>query len=390
MPTTIWDLTKPQWKGKIGLAADERLLPGVRRRDADQARRGPHARLAARPEGERRRASTGTTRRSSRRSAAARSCSGSSTTTTCTTCASRRRTSRSRTRFLGEGDPGALVNCAGVGIVSYAKKTAAAAERFVDFLLSPWAQRFIARGPGGAEYPLIRGVRPRPGLPQLGVDQGAGDQSRPPRSRPSARRAAAERGRLHEMSRDAGSRGLAARPPATARPRGDGVGRRRGRRSSRSPTSSSARSAPTRRLARPFSSSTTLQLVLDTALLVAGVVAVTLRARHGAGVARRPNRPALAPGLGRRADAAARDPELRRRARACSARSAPRAPPAGASTPRRRTAPGPLRLRRRAPRADPVDLSIRFPDRRRPRSGRSTSRSRKPPVRSAGRRSTSS
>ncbi len=73
--------------------------------------------------------------------------------------------------FLGKGDPGALVNSAGVGIVSSTKKTAAA-QRLVDFLLSPWAQRFIARGPGAAEYPLIRGVRPRPGLPQLGSIQG--------------------------------------------------------------------------------------------------------------------------------------------------------------------------------------------------------------------------
>jgi iron(III) transport system substrate-binding protein len=73
--------------------------------------------------------------------------------------------------FLGKGDPGALVNCAGVGIVSTTKKQAAA-QRFVDFLLSPWAQRFIARGPGAAEYPLVRGVQPRPGLPQLGQIKG--------------------------------------------------------------------------------------------------------------------------------------------------------------------------------------------------------------------------
>ena len=73
--------------------------------------------------------------------------------------------------FLGRGDPGALVNSAGVGIVSSTRKTAAA-QRFVNFLLSPWAQRFIARGPGAAEYPLIRGVRPRPGLPQLGLVKG--------------------------------------------------------------------------------------------------------------------------------------------------------------------------------------------------------------------------
>jgi iron(III) transport system substrate-binding protein len=73
--------------------------------------------------------------------------------------------------FPTAGDPGALVNCAGAGIVTTTSKTAAA-RRFVDFLLSPWAQRFIARGPGGAEYPLVRGVRPRPGLPQLGAIKG--------------------------------------------------------------------------------------------------------------------------------------------------------------------------------------------------------------------------
>jgi iron(III) transport system substrate-binding protein len=70
--------------------------------------------------------------------------------------------------YVAKGDIGALVNCAGVGILSTSSNKAAA-QRFVDFLLSPWAQRFIARGPGGAEYPLIRGIKPRPGLPQLGA-----------------------------------------------------------------------------------------------------------------------------------------------------------------------------------------------------------------------------
>lgn len=73
--------------------------------------------------------------------------------------------------FLGKGDPGAFVNAAGVGILVSSGKPAAA-RRFVDFLLSKWAQRLIARGPGGAEYPLVRGVRPRPGLPKLGEIEG--------------------------------------------------------------------------------------------------------------------------------------------------------------------------------------------------------------------------
>ncbi|HXF98229.1 MAG TPA: iron ABC transporter substrate-binding protein [Gaiellaceae bacterium] len=71
-----------------------------------------------------------------------------------------------RNHWFRPGDPGALVLAAGVGIVSATEKDGAA-QRFVDFLLSRWAQRFIARGPGAAEYPLIKGVRPRPGLPPL-------------------------------------------------------------------------------------------------------------------------------------------------------------------------------------------------------------------------------
>jgi iron(III) transport system substrate-binding protein len=71
-----------------------------------------------------------------------------------------------RNHWFRAGDPGNLVLAAGVGIVASTKK-GAAAQRFVDFLHSRWAQRFIARGPGAAEYPLIKGVPRRPGLPAL-------------------------------------------------------------------------------------------------------------------------------------------------------------------------------------------------------------------------------
>lgn len=71
-----------------------------------------------------------------------------------------------RNHWFRSGDPGTLVLAAGAGIVSASSKSVAA-QRFVDFLLSKWAQRFIARGPGAAEYPLVKGVSPRPGLPSL-------------------------------------------------------------------------------------------------------------------------------------------------------------------------------------------------------------------------------
>jgi iron(III) transport system substrate-binding protein len=76
-----------------------------------------------------------------------------------------------RNHWFRDGDPGNLVLAAGAGIVSATSKPAVA-QRFVDFLLSKWAQRFIARGPGAAEYPLIKGVPRRPGLRALTTIKG--------------------------------------------------------------------------------------------------------------------------------------------------------------------------------------------------------------------------
>ena len=76
-----------------------------------------------------------------------------------------------RNHWFRDGDPGNLVLAAGVGIVASTQK-GAAAQRFVDFLLSKWAQRFIARGPGAAEYPLLEGVPRRPGLRPLSSIKG--------------------------------------------------------------------------------------------------------------------------------------------------------------------------------------------------------------------------
>ena len=76
-----------------------------------------------------------------------------------------------RNHWFRDGDPGNLVLAAGVGIVSSTTK-GTAAQRFIDFLHSKWAQRFIARGPGAAEYPVIKGVPRRPGLPALSSIEG--------------------------------------------------------------------------------------------------------------------------------------------------------------------------------------------------------------------------
>jgi iron(III) transport system substrate-binding protein len=76
-----------------------------------------------------------------------------------------------RNHWFRDGDPGNLVLAAGVGIVASTEK-ATAAQRFVDFLLSKTGQRMIARGPGAAEYPLVKGVPRRPGLRPLSSIKG--------------------------------------------------------------------------------------------------------------------------------------------------------------------------------------------------------------------------
>ena len=67
--------------------------------------------------------------------------------------------------FLTDGDPGALVNVAGAGILATAANPAGAAA-FLDYLLSEEAQSYFAEGT--YEYPLIEGVATDPALPALG------------------------------------------------------------------------------------------------------------------------------------------------------------------------------------------------------------------------------
>jgi iron(III) transport system substrate-binding protein len=66
--------------------------------------------------------------------------------------------------FLTDGDPGALVNVAGVGVLG-TSDDAQAAMRLVDFLLSEEAQTYFAEET--KEYPLVEGVEPDPALPAL-------------------------------------------------------------------------------------------------------------------------------------------------------------------------------------------------------------------------------
>jgi iron(III) transport system substrate-binding protein len=68
--------------------------------------------------------------------------------------------------FLEGEDPGALVSVAGAGILEGAEHEDAA-RRFVEFLLSEEGQRFYVEEAEEAEYPLVAGIDAKPGLPPL-------------------------------------------------------------------------------------------------------------------------------------------------------------------------------------------------------------------------------
>ncbi len=66
--------------------------------------------------------------------------------------------------YLTNGDPGALVNVAGVGILNTSPKQDVA-QQFVEFLLSEQAQQYFADET--YEYPLVSGVTTNAALPPL-------------------------------------------------------------------------------------------------------------------------------------------------------------------------------------------------------------------------------
>jgi iron(III) transport system substrate-binding protein len=68
--------------------------------------------------------------------------------------------------FLSGDDPGALVSVAGAGIVEGSDQEDEA-RRFVEFLLSDDGQRFYVEEAEEAEYPLVDGIEPKEGLPPL-------------------------------------------------------------------------------------------------------------------------------------------------------------------------------------------------------------------------------
>ncbi len=69
-----------------------------------------------------------------------------------------------RNQFLAAGDPGGLVNVAGVGVLASAPHPEAA-QQFAAYLVGESAQKYFASET--AEYPLIAGVQPEGDMPAL-------------------------------------------------------------------------------------------------------------------------------------------------------------------------------------------------------------------------------
>ncbi len=67
-------------------------------------------------------------------------------------------------KFFSDGDPGALINIAGAGVVSTTDNPDAAAA-FVDYLLSPEAQQYFVEQT--YEIPVVDGVEAPPEIPSL-------------------------------------------------------------------------------------------------------------------------------------------------------------------------------------------------------------------------------
>ena len=71
---------------------------------------------------------------------------------------------KARNHFIGNGDPGALVLVAGVGILQ-ASENRSTAEEFVEYLLSEPAQEYFASET--KEYPVAAGIEPVGDIPSL-------------------------------------------------------------------------------------------------------------------------------------------------------------------------------------------------------------------------------
>lgn len=72
---------------------------------------------------------------------------------------------KARNKFMAPGDPGGLINVAGIGVLKSAPNPEGA-QAFASYLIGNSAQEYFAKET--KEYPLIEGVEPSGDMPQLG------------------------------------------------------------------------------------------------------------------------------------------------------------------------------------------------------------------------------
>jgi iron(III) transport system substrate-binding protein len=172
LPATIWGYTSPRWKDKVGMpptnASFQAFVTAMRLRVGDDRTRDWL--VAMRQNGVR----TYSSNSRILEAVASREVEvGLVNHYYLYQLKEQRPTAAVANYFLrSKRDPGALINVAGAGIVA-GTENRQAALRFLNFLLSRGIQRFFAQTPGRAEYPLVRGVRARAGLPALERIEGA-------------------------------------------------------------------------------------------------------------------------------------------------------------------------------------------------------------------------
>ena len=176
LPTSVFELTEPQWTGKVGVAPTngsfQAFVTALRVQHGDDQRAQFLTDLKANGAADPRE------QRADRRTTSTTASSPPDWSTTTTSSARPRSAARRWTslpaqlHFFPDGDTGALVNVSGVGVLRKAA-TDPDARALVDYLLGTAAQTYFAEQT--YEYPLVAGVPTAPGLPAADV---AGDARR--------------------------------------------------------------------------------------------------------------------------------------------------------------------------------------------------------------------
>lgn len=170
VPDTVWELTEPEWRGRVGLAPTnasfQAFVTAMRLAEGDErTREWLEGIVANRP------------RTYAKNTPVVEAVAAGEVDVGLVNHYYLALVKRERpelpaaNRFLREGDPGGLVSVAGAAVLA-ASEEREAADRFVAFLLSDEAQRFYSEEAEENEYPLVDGVEPAEGLPPLDALRG--------------------------------------------------------------------------------------------------------------------------------------------------------------------------------------------------------------------------